>query len=294
MSFVLASTSHYVGLILDLVFITVLLVFAIIGYRNGLFKSLIGLFSTIVILGVTIYFANGFAKLINSIYDFTALLAKKLTPSIKKLDPVFLTDFPSGMSGSEFYSSYIATSGANSIIKKFFKFALKGYSAGELDGLPVASVLAGATASLIMTLISGILLFILIKVALSLLSRFFDNITKIRVLGGLNKLFGFIFGFLRGMAITTMFILITIFVTLVPKINKKIYPLVQDDTKVVKIAYNATDKFIEKTVIKSDLISKWINNLWDSRNLSDKKTNTSKIYPSLTLHVGENSYIDLS
>lgn len=293
MSFLLASTSHYIGIVLDIAFVVVLLTFAFIGYHHGLFKSLIALFSTLVVLFITIYFANAFAKLINSIYDFTALLAKKITPSIKKLDPVFLIDFPAGISGSQFYTNYISTSGTNTVLKKFFKFALKGYSAGELDGLSVASVLAGATASIIMTLISGVLLFILIKIALSLLSRFFDNITRIRVLGGLNKILGFVFGAIKGCAILAVFIGIIILVTFVPKLNKKIYPLIQEDTKVIKVAYNLTDKYVEKTFIKSDLISKWINNLWDNRNLSkDKKE--SKIYPELTLNVGENIYIDLS
>lgn len=293
MSFLLASASHYVGIALDIAFVVVLLTFAFIGYHHGLFKSLIALFSTIVVLFITIYFANAFAKLINSIYDFTALLARKITPSIKKLDPVFMIDFPAGISGAQFYTNYISTSSTNSVLKKFFKFALKGYSAGELDGLSVASVLAGATASIIMTLISGVLLFILIKIALSLLSRFFDNITRIRVLGGLNKILGFVFGAIKGCAILAVFIGITILVTFIPKMNKKIYPLIQEDTKVIKVAYNLTDKYVEKTFIKSDLITKWINNLWDNRNLSNNK-NTNKIYPELTLNIGENTYIDLS
>lgn len=296
MSFLLASTSHYVGIVLDIAFVVVLLTFAIIGYHYGLLKSIIALFSTAVVLFLAIYFANGFAKLINSIYDFTALIATKLAPSIKKIDPVFLIDFPAGMSGSQFYTSYISTSGANSVLKKFFKYALKGYSASEIEGLAVADVLAGATASIIMTIISGILLFILIKIALSFLSRFFDNITRTRVLGGLNKILGFIFGAVKGGAILLMFIIITIFVTFVPKANKKIYPLIQNDTKVVKIAYNLTDKYIEKSFIKSDVITKWINNLWDNRELAkDKEQQTeANISPILTLTIGGEINIDLN
>ena len=123
-----------------------------------------------------------------------------------------------------------------------------------------------------MTVVAGILLFILIKIAIGLLSRFFENITRTRVLGGLNKIFGFVFGALKGSAIVVFFILIAICLSFVPKINKKIYPLVQNDTYVVKVAYNTTDKLVGKYLIKSDIISKWINNLWDNRNLDKVET----------------------
>ena len=267
MSLLLASTSHYIGIALDVVVVILLLTFACIGYHHGLFKSLLALFSTFVVFIIAVYFANDFAGLINKIYDFTALIAKELAPTIEKIAPVYSMAFPAGMSGSQFYTNYIETSSTNTVMKQFFKFALKGQSAESIEGLKVCEVLAGSIASIIMTVVAGILLFILIKIAIGLLSRFFENITRTRVLGGLNKIFGFVFGALKGSAIVVFFILIAICLSFVPKINKKIYPLVQNDTYVVKVAYNTTDKLVGKYLIKSDIISKWINNLWDNRNL---------------------------
>lgn len=268
MQLLLASTSHYVGIILDLFVVILLLTFAFIGYHKGFLKSLIALFSTTIVILISIYFANSFAKLINSIYDFTALIADKMAPSIEKLSEIYSMTFPGGMSGTEFYNSYIDASSTNSILKKFFKYALKGYSSSDIEGLKVAEVLAGSIASIIMTIVAGILLFVLIKVALSLLSRFFDNISRTRVLGGLNKIIGFIFGAIQGATIVVTFVVITICVSFIPKLNQKIYPLVQDDTKVVKVIYNTTDKLVDRYFIKSDVISKWVNNLWDNRYLT--------------------------
>jgi len=272
MSLLLASTSHYIGIALDIVVVIFLLTFACIGYHHGLLKSVLALFSTFVVFIIAVYFANDFAGLINKIYDFTSLIAKSLSPSIEKIAPVYTMAFPTGMSGSQFYTNYIETSSTNSVMKQFFKYALKGQSAESIEGLKVCEVLAGSIASIIMTVVAGILLFILIKIALSLLSRFFENISRTKVLGGLNKILGFVFGTLKGTALILFFILIAIVLSFVPKINKKIYPLVQNDTYVVKVAYNTTDKLVGKYLIKSDVISKWINNLWDNRNLEKVET----------------------
>ena len=297
----LLSTSHYVGLAIDIAIVMILLCFAIAGFKKGFLKSILALFSTVVVLILSVYFANHFAQLINSIYDFTSLIAQKLAPSIEKIDSIYSTAFPEGMSGSEFYHAFVATSGTNSIIKKFFQYALKGFSAESLAGLKVSEVLAGSLASIIMTIIAGVLLFIIIKIAINLLSRLFENISSSRMFGGLNKALGFLFGSIKGTVVILFFILITICLSFVPKINKKIYPVIQNETNVVKLAYNTTDKYVEKFLIKSDVISNWINNLWDNRNLEPAKTQT--IADTATVlndnfvenaSAYENSYSDIS
>lgn len=274
MSNLLLSASHYVGLAIDIAIVMILLCFSIVGFKKGFLKSIIALFSTVVVLILAVYFANHFAKLINSVYDFTALIAKKITPSIEKIDGIYASTFPEGMSGSEFYHAYIASSGTNSILKKFFQYSLKGFGAEGLAGLKVSEVLAGSIASLIMTIIAGVLLFIIIKIAVNLLSRLFDNIASTKIFGGINKLFGFLFGAIKGAVVVLFFVLLTIGVSFVPKANKKIYPLVQNETYITKAVYNTTDKYVEKYLIKSDVISKWINNLWDNRNLDPVKEKT--------------------
>ena len=280
MSLLLASTSHYVGLAIDIAIVIVLLTFACIGFHKGLINSIIALFSTAVVLFIAIYFANDFAKLLNSIYDFVELIAKKLVPSIEKIDPIYSTVFPTGLSGSQFYSAYLATSDTNPLIKKFFQFALKDYSAESLEGLTVSNVLAQAVSSIIVTIVAGILLFIVIKLILNLLSRFFQNITRSKVLGSVNKALGFVFGLLQGSAILLFFIIITICLSFIPKINKNIYPMIQNDTKIAKIAYNTTDKVVEKYLIKSNVISKWVNNLGEDRKLETEKDETPEETPS--------------
>ena len=124
MQLFLATTSHYVGLVIDIAVVILLLTFAFIGYHKGFLKSLLALCSTTIVILISIYFANGFAKLINSVYDFTALIADKLAPSIERISSIYSMAFPSGMSGTEFYNSYIDTSSTNTVLKRFFKFLI--------------------------------------------------------------------------------------------------------------------------------------------------------------------------
>jgi len=292
MSGLLLSINNYLGLAIDIAIVMILLCFAIVGFKKGFLKSIIALFSTVVVLILAVYFANHFAKLLNSVYDFTSFIAKKLTPSIEKIDSIYKSTFPEGMSGSEFYHAYIAGSGTNTIVKKFFQYALKGFSAESIAGLKVAEVLAGSIASLIMTIVAGLILFILIKIAVNLLSRLFDNIASIKIFGGLNKLFGFVFGAIKGAVVVLFFTLLTIGVSFVPKANKKIYPLIQNETHVAKVVYNTTDKYVEKFFIKSDVISKWINNLWDNRNLNPKEEEKETVAD--TAEVLDNSFTNNS
>lgn len=278
----LLGTSHYVGLAIDIVIIATILIFAFIGYYYGLLKSILALFSTVFVIGTSIYFASSFAGLINKVFNFTNLIAKNLTGSIEKLGSVYTSTVPDGLSGSQYYNSYIATSSTNTALKQFFKYALKGFSAEQISGLKVSEVLAGSLASIIMIIASAIVLFILIKIGLSLISRFFDNITRTRTLGGLNKLLGFVFGAAKGATIVLVFIILTICASFIPKVNKKIYPMIQEQTYITKVAYNTTDKIVDKYVIKSDLLTNWINKVWDSRQLN-KQEPTPPVEPEQTI-----------
>ena len=58
---------------IDIVFIAILVVFAIIGLWRGLFDSLLGLISSGVALAIAIFTAKPVAKFLNKIPDYTKL-----------------------------------------------------------------------------------------------------------------------------------------------------------------------------------------------------------------------------
>ena len=65
----LLSISSTLGIVLDVVIVAMLVIFGFIGFKKGFFKSVISIFSTIVVLLISFFGAGPLARLINKIYD---------------------------------------------------------------------------------------------------------------------------------------------------------------------------------------------------------------------------------
>lgn len=290
----LLSVSSTVGIALDVLIVALIVVFAFIGLRQGFFKSVLSMVSTLVVLIVSIWLASPVAKLINKIYDFTGLIAGKLCTSIAGMGAFYSEPIPAGVSGADLANSI--PSNTNGFLKTLMSKVLNPLSAGEVEGATVAEIVSGSFASVIMAIIAGILLFILIKIVLSLATKLFDNITKNRVFGFFNKILGFVLGGLKGLLIIVLFAFILTLLTVVPFINSNVSPIIQKHTYIVKPIYNYTDKFVEKHIINGKLVQKWVDNLWENKykgqddNTPDTTPNGSLERPytiSLTENAGE-------
>ena len=263
----LLSVSSVAGIAIDVVVVAILLVFGFIGFKKGFFKSILSLFSTIVVLILSVLGAGPLAKLVNKIYNFSKLIAKPLCKSISGMGAFYNYPIPDGMSGADIVKHI--PSGTNGFLKKLMAYVLKPLSANEIQGETVAQIVSGAFASIIMMVICGILLFIAIKIILSISSRLFDNITRNRVMGVTNKLAGLGFGALKGGIIILVFVIILTLLTVTPFVNKKITPVIQEDTKVVRPIYNFTDKMMGKYIVEGEIIQKWIDKLWENKYKED-------------------------
>ena len=267
----LLSVSSTIGLVIDIAIIAVLVVFALVGLRNGFFKSVISMISTVVVIVASIFCASPVAKMINKIYNFTGLIASKLCKSIAGMGAFYSAEIPNGISGKDIASNIPPDT--NGFLKKLMQNVLNPLSASDIQGRTVADIVSGAFASIIFTIIVGILLFILIKIVVSLASKLFENIAHIRTLGALNKVFGLIFGMLKGGLIIITLSFVLTFLTVIPKVNKDVSPLIQNHTKIAKPIYSFTDDIVEKHIVKGNVIQKWINNLWENK----KSTNNTPV-----------------
>ena len=99
-------------------------------------------------------------------------------------------------------------------------------------------------------------------------SKIFENMTQIKAVGAVNKVLGLLFGLLKGGLIIVTVSFVLTFLTVIPKVNKKVSPLIRDHTKVAKVVYSQTDDMVEKYVIDTNIIQKWINNLWENKKES--------------------------
>lgn len=259
----LLSISSTVGIALDVIIVAMLVIFGFVGFKKGFFKSILSIFSTIVVLIISFFGAGPLARLINKIYDFTGLMAGKICAGMADMGTFYTQTIPDGMTGKEVADSIPAST--NGFLKKLMSYVLDPLSASDIEGATVAEIVSGAFASIIMLIISAILLFVLIKVVIAIVSRLFENITRNRVFGATNKILGLVFGALKGLLIVVVFTIMLTLLTVIPTVNNKMTPIIQDNTKIARPLYNYTDEMVEKLVIDGKIVQKWIDNLWENK-----------------------------
>lgn len=278
----LLSVSSTMGTVLDVVIIALIAVFALIGFKKGFFKSVLALISTLATIIISILCASPFAKLLNKIYDFTGFIADKLSDGIASMGVFYSQPISGAMSGADVVSNI--PSSTNGFLKKLMAYVLNPLSASDIQGLTVAEIVSGAFASIIMLILSAIILFILIKVVVALASRLFDNITRNRVFGATNKLLGLAFGAVKGFVVVIIFTIVLTMLTVIPSINTKITPIIQDNTKIARPIYNYTDEMVGKYIVDGKVVQKWIDNLWENK-YKDRgdDTQSSEVVPDGTV-----------
>lgn len=257
------SISSGVGIGIDVAIVALLVILGIIGLSKGFIRSVLSMLSSVAELIIVVFCAGPFAKIINKIYNFNGLIADKLSPNIAGMGEFYSTTIPSGVSGADLASSI--PSSTNGFLKKLISYVLKPLQASAIEGATVADVVSDAFASIIMTVIVGIVLFILLKIVVALVMKLFDKITQNKVIGGINRILGLVFGVAKGAAIVIVVAFVMTLLTVIPKVNSTIMPVVQDNTKVAKIVYNQTDRYVEKQLIDNKLVQKWIDNLWENK-----------------------------
>lgn len=259
----LLSISSVAGIAFDVAIIALLVIFGLIGFKKGFFKSVISMISTLVIIIISIFCASPLARVINKLYDFTGLIAKGICKSIASMGPFYSQPISGGVSGADLVNNIPKST--NGFLKKLMSYVLKPLSAGDIQGATVADIVSGAFASVIMLIICGIVLFILIKIILAIATRLFENITRNRVFGATNKILGLVFGAIKGFIIVLIFSVVLTLLTVVPAINTKISPAIQDHSKIARPIYNYTDEFMEKHVVDGKIVQKWIDKLWENK-----------------------------
>lgn len=255
-----------IGLIIDIALVVFLVIAGIIGYKKGFFKSLIALFSWVVCLLVAIFVAKYVAGWINGIYNFSGLIGGKITEGLNGVNAFFtkpVNSFDGGKAG------LIAAipSDINGLLAQLIKVVINGIpdaSFAEQTG-SVANLVGSSLGYIIMVIISGILVFVLLKIAIALLSKLFDNLTRIKILGSLNKILGIVFGALKAFLVVVALNLVLVGLSLIPAVNNTITPLIQDNTHIEKVIYNTTDKLVGKYVINGNIIQTWVSNLWNNK-----------------------------
>ncbi len=254
-----------IGIILDIIIIAVLLIFGIIGLKKGFFKSILSIFSWFICLVIACFAAKYVASWINGLYNFSDLIGNGISKSLTKNNEFFAQSINVyEASGKDALISAIP-SDVNSLLKQLIKVVFSNTNVDMSSTSSIASVVGSGLGHICMIIISGILVFIVLKIAVALLTKLFNNISKTKIIGGLNKILGLTLGLLKGGLIIIIINIVLVGLSLMPAVNKMITPLIQDNTHVEKVIYNTTDKLFGKYVIEGDTVKNWVENLWEKR-----------------------------
>ena len=252
-----------IGLIIDVVIVVALVIFGIIGFKKGFLKSFISLFSWVVCVVIAIFTAKYVAGWINGIYDFSGLIGGKIAEGLNGVDEFFSCSIAEFASTEEIINNLPAD--LNGLLAQLIKIVFSNTAVDMTSTDTIASVVGSSLGHICMVIISGILVFIVLIIVIALLSRLFDNIARTRILGGLNKVLGLIFGVLKAACVIVVLNGILVGLSLIPAVNDTITPLIQDNTHIEKVIYNKTDEFVGKYIIEGNVIQEWITDLWNSR-----------------------------
>ncbi len=255
-----------VGIIFDVSIVLVLVLFSIIGLKKGFLKSILSLFNWSICLIIAILLAKYVATWINGIYDFSSLIGNKITKDLIKLNDFFGQSINVYESAGK--TALIQASSdlkINSLLKQLIKVVFSTTKVDMTSTDTIGSIVGDSLGHICFVIISGILVFIILMIALKLLSKLFKNIEQTKIIGGLNKILGLAFGLIKAVLIVVMVNIVLVGLSLIPAVNKGLTPLIQDNTYVEKFVYNTTDKLFEKFVIEGDTVQNLVEKLWNKR-----------------------------
>lgn len=254
-----------IGIIIDIVIVLVALVLGIIGLKKGFLNSILSLFNWAVCLIIALLTAKFIAGWIDGICNLSGFIGEKITNDLKSSNDFFNQAINVYEAGGK--DTLIANIPAdiNGLIKQLIKIVFSSSSVDFSSTDSIGQVVGDGLGYITTCVICAVLIFVILMIVVKLLMKLFDKLTRAKVIGGANKILGLIFGVLRAVIIVFSVNLIVVAMSLIPMVNNAITPLIQENTYVEKVIYNATDNLIEKTVIEGDLIKNWTTSLWENR-----------------------------
>ncbi|MCL2539850.1 MAG: CvpA family protein [Firmicutes bacterium] len=212
---------------IDIAAVIIIAVIAIIGVSRGFLRSLLSLFGTLVTLALSIWLAKPVAGLINGWFGLNEVFADWIAPVVENAFPD--AGYPSAF---------------GILLQTIFGLRDAGQTLGEYVDMITAHL--GELLSIIATVI---ILYILIKIAVWLLSMLFNAITKNRVVNGLDRLLGLALGLVKGILfVAVIFGAIYLLSTVIGSLYDFINPLL-DASSVSNWFFNLIAQFIDDVLL---------------------------------------------
>lgn len=268
--------------IIDIAFVAILIILAIIGLTRGFLKSALAMVSSLVSMVIAYFAAKPLGQLIDKLFKTTNVFASKITKWLNSVSE-FFSITRNGESFTDL-SGQMSSSGVDGAVQRLAKAVLG--SANIPDGKSVGQVLGQSLGNLITVVIGGVVAFILIRVILKVLEHFSSKITQVRIFGVVDKLLGFVFGLAKGLIYTGLIFVCMSILSYIKPIDNKMTPIM-DDTKIAQKYYDWID-YETQDFLNDKFFKK-------SPNKKPSNTATAKTIDTFEAILGEvnRAYVDL-
>ena len=238
---------------IDITLIVLLIVFAFVGLKRGLINAVLSLFGTIASGFIAWWVAKPFAGFVEQIFHVTKYLVDFTSKTLVGWSASFGEAATEATTGS----AVIQSSGLSTWQQAILKIVVGNNCVIQAGETP-AGVFANIIAPILLLLAAGIVAFILIKIAVWLLTKLFNALKKNSAINSLDKVLGFAFGLVKGALVICVAMGITIFIP-----NEKVISEI-DKTTVTKIVYEPVTNFIRDNV--ADKLREWANQIMPKNN----------------------------
>ena len=180
---------------IDIGIIVIVSFFALVGFAKGFLSSLVSLFGGALTLVLAILVCKPVAAFIDKVSQLSVHMSAWIRDG--------LNDLTGGVLDVTFNSETVISTLLNDlpvILKSIAQDILDKAiaSAAITEGVNILSYMTEILTGIAMILVGVIVAFILIKIAVVILSKIFDVVTRNRSISGLDKLLGLVFGLTKG------------------------------------------------------------------------------------------------
>ena len=188
----LSSWTYYA---VDLIALTVILVFAVVCARRGFVDCFFGFISTLVAILLAFLLMKSFVRITNGVFGLQDLIERGCEKALLKIKGFDLDISAQG----------IEQTMQGKIPKFLIGIVIENIAKGDAPvGTTVASVVAQTLSGYAINFITWLLLFFLAKLLIRFVERFLSAIvSRLPIVGTLNTLLGLLVGVLEGVLIVS-------------------------------------------------------------------------------------------
>jgi|GEM_PF-6143956 len=205
---------------IDLVIAIALIIYVLIGAKQGFIKSFVGLGGIVISLVVAFLLCEHVINGLDSLFNIRSGMASLFERHFLNMSPAegSLNIFSTRLTDGEMAAATVKESLKTLNLPGFVYNILESAAMGRLEGLDysqgvtAASVVAPVVGNIVLSVITIIVLFVIFKVLISLATRPLKRLRKVKGVNVVDKVFGVSVGLVKVVVMAFVFMTVLTFV----------------------------------------------------------------------------------